>query len=96
MIFRPVITEKSLLDQQQGKYHFFVNTEANKFQIRQSFIALFGVKPLAINTSVKKFRTKMDWKRRVTLVKGPQKKVIITVPKDTKLNLLATDTKKTK
>ena len=96
LLFRPVVTEKSLLAQENGKYHFYVEAGANKHQIKQSFEALFGVKPLAVNTLTQKARTKMDWKRRRPIATGVQKKVIITLPKGTKLSLLATDTKKNK
>lgn len=94
LLFKPVITEKSLLDQARGKYHFIVNASANKHQIRDAFVTLFGAKPLAVNTLTIKSKTRMDLKRRRPIQQGAQKKVIITVAKDTKLTLLNTDTKK--
>ena len=47
IIIAPVITEKSALLEQEGKYVFKVDTKANKVQIKQ----IFNVKVLSVNTS---------------------------------------------
>ena len=94
LLFKPVITEKSLLDQENGRYHFMVNPDANKHQIREAFATIFKVKPICVNTLINKRKTRMDAKRHRQVDKGLEKKVIITVAKDTKINLLNTDSKK--
>ena len=96
LTFKPIITEKSLLDQQKGKYHFFVDLKATKSQIKAQFESVFSTKPLAVNTMVNKCKSHTDWKRRSTIKKADQKKVIVTVAKDSKIKLLEVDTKKTK
>ncbi len=50
IIVRPLISERSMLDIEQGKYTFVVHRRANKFQIRQAIEELFGVKVEKVNT----------------------------------------------
>jgi len=47
---KPIVTEKALINQQQGRYTFLVASKANKFQIAIAFEQMFGIKPLRINT----------------------------------------------
>ena len=51
IIIAPVITEKSALLEQEGKYVFKVDTKANKVQIKQAIEKIFNVKVLSVNTS---------------------------------------------
>ena len=51
IIIAPVITEKSALLEQEGKYVFKVDTKANKVQIKQAIGKIFNVKVLSVNTS---------------------------------------------
>ena len=51
IIIAPVITEKSALLEQEGKYVFIVDTKANKVQIKQAIEKIFNVKVLSVNTS---------------------------------------------
>ena len=51
IIRKPVITEKSALLEQEGKYVFKVDTKANKVQIKQAIEKIFNVKVLSVNTS---------------------------------------------
>ncbi len=49
VIIEPIITEKSNLAREKGKYSFRVDARANKIQVMQAVRALFGVHPLACN-----------------------------------------------
>lgn len=51
IIIAPIITEKSALLEQEGKYVFKVDTRANKVQIKQAIEKIFNVKVLSVNTS---------------------------------------------
>jgi len=90
---KPIITEKTLIDQAHGRYSFFVALNATKGQIAHAFEQHFGIKPLAVNTLKHKGKTKNDQRRRVTFKKTDTKKAFITVPKDTKIDLLTLKTK---
>jgi len=51
IIFKPVITEKSMEAMGEKKYVFLVHPEANKFQIKTAVERLFdGVKVARVNT----------------------------------------------
>lgn len=50
IILRPIITEKSSSDIQEGKYTFEVAKNANKIQIATAVEKLFEVKVLNVNT----------------------------------------------
>ena len=46
----PVVTEKSTLLQEQGKYVFKVNLKASKNDIRRAIEAAFDVQVVSVNT----------------------------------------------
>ncbi len=93
IILKPIITEKSLMEQEQGKYSFWVGIKANKNQIAEAFESLFGFKPLLINTLKVKGKNKTDWKKRLPIKKSDRKKALITISKDKKIDLLKINTK---
>jgi large subunit ribosomal protein L23 len=93
IVLKPVFTEKTLLQQENGKYTFWVKKDATKGQIEASFEAVFGLKPLSINTVIVKGKMKTDWKKRLPIKKSDLKKAVITVDKKTKIELLKLNTK---
>lgn len=91
---KPIITEKSIASQEaSSKYSFWVDRGVNKNQIVASFIEVFGIKPLSVNTIIIKGKIKTDWRKRKPIRKSDKKKAIITLPKGTKLELLKLKTK---
>jgi len=77
VIRSPVITEKSTLASESNQVVFKVASDATKPAIKQAVEALFGVKVKAVNTLVRKGKTK-----RFRGVKGRQsdvKKAIVTL-----------------
>ncbi len=93
IVLKPIFTEKTLIQQEQGKHSFWVRKEATKGQIEASFEAVFGIKPLSINTIFVKGKTKTDRQKRLPIKKSDLKKAIITINKDTKIELLNINTK---
>ena len=92
-VLKPVFTEKTLLQQENGKYTFWVKKDSTKGQIETSFEAVFGIKPLSINTVIVKGKNKTDWKKRSPIKKSDLKKAVITVDKNKKIELLKLNTK---
>lgn len=88
IIKRPLVTEKAITAQNNGKYVFVVDTDATKSQIASEFNKLFGVKALSINLVTVKGKIKTNWKTRAPVVHPNTKKAIITVNKDQKIDLL--------
>lgn len=50
LIKRPIITERSTMLMEEGKYVFEVDKRANKTEIRQAVEKLFGVKVANVHT----------------------------------------------
>ena len=82
IIIKPIITEKSNDQLQEGKYTFKVNKKATKIEIANAVEKLFDVKVLKVNTVMvrgKKKRVRYqvgktpDWKKAiVTIDTNPQ------------------------
>ncbi|MEG1711454.1 MAG: 50S ribosomal protein L23, partial [Clostridia bacterium] len=84
IIEKPIITEKSNDQLQQGKYTFRVNKKATKVEIAKAVEKLFEVKVLKVNTMTVKGKKKRvrnqvgktsDWKKAiVTIDTNPSEK----------------------
>ena len=77
IIIKPVVTEKSSSDMQEGKYTFKVAKKATKVQIRNAVEKLFEVKVLNGNTISVKGKEKRvgvhqgrtsDWKKAIVTI----------------------------
>ena len=77
IIIAPIITEKSNMDMQEGKYTFEVNKKATKVEIAKAVEKLFEVKVLNVNTMIVKGKTKRvryqegktpDWKKAIVTI----------------------------
>jgi len=77
VIVRPVVTEKSNDELQQGKYTFEVNKKATKVDIAKAVEKLFEVKVLKVNTMTVKGKAKRvgvhqgrtsDWKKAIVTI----------------------------
>ena len=88
VIISPVVTERSLADQEKGKYTFVVDSRATKDQIAQAFKTVFNIKPLAVNTVCIKGKEKTNWKTRKPIQRSDRKKAIVSIPKDKKIEIL--------
>ena len=87
VIIKPIITERSSEDLQEGKYTFKVNKKATKIEIAKAVEKLFEVKVLKVNTiSVKGIEKRVgahkgmtsDWKKAiVTIDTNPSEKTYL-------------------
>lgn len=77
IIIAPIVTEKSSMNIQDGKYTFEVNKNATKIEIANAVEKLFEVKVLKVNTiSVKGKEKRMgrnsgmtpDWKKAIVTI----------------------------
>ena len=77
IIVKPIITEKSNMDMQEGKYTFKVAKKATKVEIRNAVEKLFNVKVLKVNTMIVKGKEKRvgvhrgmtsDWKKAIVTI----------------------------
>jgi len=87
VIIKPIVTERSSMDLQEGKYTFKVNKKATKVEIAKAVEKLFGVKVLSVNTISVKGKQKRvgahqgmtsDWKKAiVTIDTNPSEKTYL-------------------
>lgn len=77
IIVKPIITEKSNMELQEGKYTFRVAKKATKVQIADAVEKLFNVKVLKVNTMMVKGKEKRvgahtgrrpDWKKAIVTI----------------------------
>jgi len=77
IILAPVVTEKSNMDMQEGKYTFKVAKKATKVEIKNAVEKLFEVKVLKVNTITVKGKEKRvgvhlgrtsDWKKAIVTI----------------------------
>ena len=77
IIIKPIVTEKSSIGLQEGKYTFKVAKKATKVQIAKAVEKLFEVKVLNVNTMIVKGKTKRvryqegktpDWKKAIVTI----------------------------
>jgi large subunit ribosomal protein L23 len=78
VIIRPVVSEKTYVLAEAGKYTFRVHDKAHKTQIRQAIEQLFDVKVVAVRTSLVKSKPKRrgqtsgrtrEWKKAIVQVR---------------------------
>ena len=78
VIIRPVVSEKTYVLAEAGKYTFRVNDRAHKTQIRQAIETLFDVKVLDVRTASVKSKPKRrghtsgrtrQWKKAIVQVR---------------------------
>lgn len=77
VIRAPVVTEKSTLASENGQVVFDVAMDATKSDIKAAVEGLFSVKVKAVNTLVRKGKTKRF--RNVKGVRNDVKKAIVTL-----------------
>jgi len=77
IVRKPVITEKSMLGSQFGQVTFVVPLTATKPQVKQAVEALFSVKVKAVNTLIRKGKTKRT--RGIKAFRSDVKKAVVSL-----------------
>ncbi|MDR2601244.1 MAG: 50S ribosomal protein L23 [Spirochaetaceae bacterium] len=82
ILIEPVLSEKTNILRESGKYTFKVDARANKFQIKEAVAALFSVHPVSCNVlnvapKPKRLRNKVgrtsSWKKAIVTVQKGEK-----------------------
>ena len=88
IIIKPIVTERSTMDNAIGKYTFQVAKDATKTEVRQAVEQLFNVKVVKVNTTNHDGKTK---RQGVHSGKTPSwKKAVVTIDTDPKANTYLT------
>ncbi len=93
IILSPLITEKSMIDANNGKFSFKVAREANKNDIRKEVEKRFKVNVVKISTITIKGRSVRAGIKRLEVKRAAFKKAIVTVSKGQKIGLFETQSK---
>lgn len=93
IILAPLITEKSMLDANNGKYTFRVAAKANKNDIKKEVEKRFKVNVVKISTITIKGRSVRAGIKRIEVKRSAFKKAIVKVGKDQKIGLFETQSK---
>jgi len=87
VIIEPIITEKSVVLSEKGKYTFKVDKKATKNEIKKAIKKLFNVEATDVN--IIKTKPKKMMRRRVEGVKSGYKKAIVTLKKGQKIDIFS-------
>jgi large subunit ribosomal protein L23 len=75
---RPILTEKTDLQRDEGQYVFEVSRQANKLQIKEAVETIFDVEVLAVNTmTMKPKRRRLG--RKIITTRPSWKKAVVTL-----------------
>lgn len=82
IIIKPIFSEKSLKDNVFNRYHFKVDSRANKIQIKQAVQELFDVDVVKVRTMIIKSRQEMSRRTgKPKIIKGYKKASVEIKPK---------------
>ena len=85
IIISPVITEKSTILQESGKYTFMVSNDANKSSVRKAIEEIFEVKVVGVNVIFKKGKPKTFGRNRI--ITPNYKKAIVSLAPGETINI---------
>lgn len=86
VILAPMMTEKSYKQtSDENKYFFKVDMRANKNDVRFAIAAIYGVKPINVNTLIMSPKGRANRAK----VRGAFKKAIITLKKGDSIDVIA-------
>lgn len=82
VLVKPLLTEKlTALQEKENKYAFQVTRSANKIEIKKAVEARYGVNVIAVNTSLKEGKRKVQYTKRGLMVgkRDDVKKAVVTL-----------------
>lgn len=94
IIKRPIITERTMLLAQLGKFSFEVDKKANKNQIKEVVEKIFKVNVVSIATSAIRGKSKRFGAKRVTVKLSDSKKAMVELKKGQRIDLFEIEDEK--
>ncbi len=88
LIISPIMSEKSLKQQDESVYSFWVKKSAIKGQIKTIIESTFKVKVLKVRLGHKGSQAKKNWRQGNTYILPAQKKAYVKIASDQKIDLL--------
>ena len=87
VLIKPMVSEKSLMLMEEGKYCFFVAKDANKIEIKHAVETLFNVK--VVNVSTRIIKGKVKRMGRTSGKRPDTKRAIVTLAPGQSIELFA-------
>ena len=87
ILVKPLVTEKSAVQESKGKYSFVVSRLANKTEVKTAIVQIYGVKPLKVNivnVDGRQVRSGRSLGRR-----SDYKKAVVTLPSGSTIDIHA-------
>lgn len=94
IIYKPIITEKSLKDASLGVFTFIVDKSADKLKIKKTIEDMFGVHVENVSSIIVKGKTKRVGKKRAEIKRPDFKKVMVKLKPGEKIGLFEVGTTK--
>ncbi len=86
-IIKPLISEQSMIDAQNGKYTFAVGITMGKNEVRKVITEQFSVEVVGVKTSNRKGKKRRFGLRRTEVASTPWKKAVVKLKAGQKINL---------
>ncbi|HSD98218.1 MAG TPA: 50S ribosomal protein L23 [Patescibacteria group bacterium] len=83
---RPVISEKSIKDAENGRFTFIVALQSSKDEIKKVVEETYKVHVLDVATAIVKGKTKRVGKKRTEKALGSYKKAVVVLEKGQKID----------
>jgi len=81
ILIAPVVSEKTSLNQEKGKYTFRVHSGANKVQVAQAVQSAYGVEVEAVNMLPIRSKKRMVGRGKYRTKRPASKRAIVTLAK---------------
>ena len=88
VLVKPVVSEKSYQQFDEGIYTFLVAKDANKIEIRQAVEEIFNVRVARVNTLNRKGKQKRNRKSNVMGKRPDQKRAVVTLVEGDRIEIL--------
>lgn len=96
VLIKPVVTEKTTLEETNGRYTFIVNAEATKVDIKNAIRQLYGVTPKQVTVRPTPQKARVVGRGRTIIKRQAVKKASVTLGKGEKMDLYKFTKEKTK
>lgn len=94
ILIRPVLTEKTVSRTDAGKYTFEVSQDSTKIDVKNAFLALYGVAVVDVNIVKGLPKTRLGKNRKPMQKRAATRRAIITLKKGEVLDLTKLKTSK--
>lgn len=79
VILKPLITEKSAIDQTKGVYSFLVNRDSTKIEVKKAIEKIYGKRVLSVTTQIQPKKVRLVGRGRALTKRNLQKIAKVTL-----------------